>query len=287
MSKASRSRTSPNSGGAVTVIEVSTARSFARRAQVTFYVVAFFGLMVGIVAAMFAAPDRRVLAVGVGLVIGLVLAALAAALVTAWPVLRSLWHWSLEIGSAVAVVFGWTALADATAPWVPGVALAAIAAAIATAGPIRRRLVAIAWCAVVRHRLRLSFAEFVRAVNRLHLANPPLILLARPTPAGERVWVWLRPGLDLTDLEEKADKLAVACWASEVRAVRASARFAALVRIDVTRRDPLARLVASPLAAMVPGQRDSDTTAGRADWAGLDLNDVPEELPEPQARGRR
>lgn len=110
----------------------------------------------------------------------------------------------------------------------------------------------VAWlrCVVVRHRLRLCFAQFVRAVSRTRSGSLPLILWARPTPAGERVWVWvwLRPGLDLTDLEGKTSKFAVACWAGEVRVVRASERYAALLRVDIARRDPPTAEVLSPLA---------------------------------------
>ncbi len=88
------------------------------------------------------------------------------------------------------------------------------------------------------------------SATRAHPGCLPLILVARPTPAGERVWVWLRPGLDLSDLDGKTGKLAVACWAGEVRVVRASARYAALIRVDITRRDPLTGLVRSPLARL-------------------------------------
>ena len=163
------------------------------------------------------------------------------------------------------------------------------AAAVALVGPVRRRIVAWFWCAVVRHRLRLCFAEFIRAASRVRPGSLPLMLLARPTPAGERVWLWLRPGLDLSDLEGRADKLAVACWASEVRVVRASDRYAALVRVDVTRRDPLMAMVASPLAGLAAG-RSGEAVPSPAvveGWA-LDLPDVPEELPAPpRAVGRR
>src|SRR5262249_31090781 len=65
-------------------------------------------------------------------------------------------------------------------------------------------------------------------------------------------WVWLRPGLCLADLDQRLDKLAVACWANQVRAVRASRTYAALVRVDITRRNPLAAEVDSPLVELVP-----------------------------------
>jgi hypothetical protein len=93
-----------------------------------------------------------------------------------------------------------------------------------------------------------------------------------------------RPGL--ADLEVKTDKLAVACWAGEARVVRASARYAALVRVDVTRRDALTDVVPSPLPALVG---DDDAAAvpvppGLPRLA-LDLPDVPE--PQLEPRGPR
>jgi hypothetical protein len=99
------------------------------------------------------------------------------------------------------------------------------------------------------------------------------------------VWVWLRPGLDLTDLEGRADKLAVACWAGEVRVVRASERFAALVRVDVTRRDPLRALVTSPLAPVARAAIEQGPPV--TPWTGLDLADVPEEPTNPMRAGGR
>jgi hypothetical protein len=95
-------------------------------------------------------------------------------------------------------------------------------------GPARRPLVTWVWCVAVGHRIRQCFAEFIRAANRMHPASRPLMLWVRPTPAGRRVWVWPRPGLGLADLEGRTGRLAVACWAGEVRVVRASTRYAAL-----------------------------------------------------------
>jgi hypothetical protein len=166
--------------------------------------------------------------------------------------------------------------------------VALIAGVPALAGPVRRRLVALAWCVIVRHRLRLCFATFIRTPGIYQVGSPPLILLARPTPAGERVWVWLRTGLALSDLEGRTDKLAVACWANEVRVVRASARYAALIRVDITRRDPLRMRVRSPLRSMVPAgvPADAPTSPGLPP-VDLDLPDVPEPAIEPGGDGRR
>jgi hypothetical protein len=178
-------------------------------------------------------------------------------------------------------------LAEAATPVVAVVLVAAVVVLVASVGLVRRRVVAWSWCAVVRHRLRLCFAEFIRAAQRTRPGCLPLVLWTRPTPAGERVWLWLRPGLDLEDLDGKIGKLAVACWAGEVRVVRASQRYAALIRVDIARRDPLAGEVASPLALLVPRIREVDAPVSPGvPPVGLDLADVPEPVPEPRA-GRR
>ena len=137
------------------------------------------------------------------------------------------------------------------------------------------------WCLIVRHRLRTCFAAFI-ATNRD--GTLPLILLARPTPAGERVWLWLRPGLSVKDLEQdgQVQKLAVACWANEARVTRASRRYAALIRVDITRRDTLANKVKSSLPNHVPDDMPtSDDLPGTVPVSpavrpvGVNLADVP------------
>lgn len=275
--------------GAVTIVETPVSRSYARKARITFLALAPATAL--LVAAVLATVMHPAGAAVLGVLAGVVVGFVTALLVQAWPVLRVLWHWAVEIATTAVLVGATALLASMTAwPWAIG-ATGLTAGGLAAVGPVRRRLVAWFWCAVVRHRLRLCFAEFIRSANRVRPGSLPLLLLARPTPAGERVWLWLRPGLDLSDLEGKADKLAVACWASEVRVVRASMRFAALVRVDITRRDPLTRLVPSPLADVTPHQ----STPGGAQRAvvevqALDLPDVPEEIepaPVPRAAATR
>jgi hypothetical protein len=203
-------------------------------------------------------------------------------------VLRVLWWWSNEITVLALVVWLPALLARVSSPWLALALVLTVAVVCGAVGPVRRWLVAWSWCVVVRHRLRLCFAEFIRAANRTRPGCLPLVLWARPTPAGERVWLWLRPGLDLADLEGRTGKLAVACWAGEVRVVRASPSHAALLRVDVARRDPLAGRVASPLAKLIPLPRKTDEPVSPAVLpVGLDLADVPEPAPEPRAGGRR
>ncbi|WP_116510024.1 hypothetical protein [Micromonospora sp. B006] len=272
--------------GAVTLVETPVSRSYAQKARVAFLVVAASVALV--VAATASVALSLPLAVVVGLVSGGVCGLVVACVVRVWPALRVLWWWAVEIVAAVTVFVGMAYLSRATHPAVPLVLLAVVLGVLFGVGRLRRRVSAWVWCVVVRHRLRLCFTEFIRSASRLHPGRLPLILWARPTPAGERVWVWLRPGLDLTDLDGKADKLAVACWAGEARMVRASARHAALVRVDITRRDPLTGLVASPLSAWVAWMRDEDAPVSPAvPPVGLDLLDVPEPAPPQQRSPRR
>ena len=65
----------------------------------------------------------------------------------------------------------------------------------------RRAFTASAWCLITRHRIRVCFSEFI-ITNRT--GSLPLIFWAIPTPVGERVWIWLRPGLALADLQNRA-----------------------------------------------------------------------------------
>jgi hypothetical protein len=269
---------------AVAIVEAPVSRSYARKARIAFVSVTAVAGALGTVSL--ATVMAVVPAVVLGCVAGAVCGLAVAVVVRVWPVLRVLWHWAAEIATLSAVVGVASVLAQLLHRALALAVVVGVAGLLAVIGPVRRCLVAWGWCAVVRHRLRLCFAEFVRAAARVSPGCLPLILLARPTPAGERVWVWLRPGLDLAELEGRVDKLAVACWASEVRVVRASDRYAALVRVDITRRDPLTALVPSPLAP-VAGPAGEPVAPPVRVWLGLDLPDVPEELLDPPRVGAR
>jgi hypothetical protein len=263
-------------GGSVTIIETSVARSYRRRALIAFFVsVAVVGLLAGTVASDYMHP---ILGGIVGILLGVVTGAVVGLFIVAWPVLRVLWHWAPEILLALGCVYGWTWLMRNTGMLVSLLVVVLVVGVPAAVGPVRRRIVALAWCVIVRHRLRLCFAAFI-ATNRQ--GTLPLILTARPTPAGERVWIWLRPGLSLKDLEAEGQmaKLAVACWANEVRVCREGRRWAALIRVDITRREPLARTVPSPLPDTVPDTvpTNAPTSPGMPPVGGLDLDQVPED----------
>jgi hypothetical protein len=215
-------------------------------------------------------------------------------LVRVWPVLRALWWWSIEIAAVVVAAGGWVALAHLTTGWIASVVLLAAVGVVLLPPRSRRFVAAWSWCLVVRHRLRLCFATLVRSQARTVGGRPPslpLLLWARPTPAGERVWLWLRPGLSLEDLDGKAGLIAVACIANRVRVTPASERYAALLRVDIARRDPLAGRIDSPLAELIPSLRNPTAevpVSPAVPPVGLELADIEEPaVPEPTRGGRR
>lgn len=279
--------------GAVALVEPPVSQWYVRRAQVTALVV---GLAVNVTAtAVLSVFYPLLLAVALGALAGLVLGMLAGVLVRIWPVLRVLWWWSVEITAASVVVGGWVALAHLAAWWTASVAVLAAAVACVVVGPVRRRLSAWSWCLVDRHRLRLCFDQITRSSGRMRPGALPLVLWVRPTPAGERAWLWLRPGLELADLDGKAGRIAVTCWADRVRALAASERYAALIRVDIGRRDPLTGEIPSPLALLVPSLRRNHQEQGEGapvlapvPAVGLELADIDEEPVVPQrSRGGR
>ncbi|MGN9913599.1 hypothetical protein ACTMTJ_39310 [Phytohabitans sp. LJ34] len=270
----------------MTVIEDRVHRSSIRKAKLAFIVTA---VVVGILAATVASSYLHpILGILLGTVIGATVAVLVGAFVLIWPVLRVLWWWATEIIAATVLVYGWTALATHTNLVVHLIVVTVLAGVPACVGPVRRRLKAFAWCVIVRHRLRVCFNQFIIA-NRS--GSLPLILWARPTPVGERVWIYLRPGLSLRDLETRLDKIAVACWAASITVERASNRNAAYLRVDIKRREVLTGTVRSGLVDEVPDMDDlgipkTRTPAATANLGGLDLPDVPADEPDTASPSR-
>jgi hypothetical protein len=113
---------------------------------------------------------------------------------------------------------------------------------------VRRFVHTRVMCVITRHRMRSCLRQ-VHASNRDgHL---PWFLWTRPSGVGERVRLWMRPGIAARDIEHAADHLAASCFAREVR-VSVSRKVAALVTVDVIRRDPLVSgsEIDSPLAGL-------------------------------------
>jgi hypothetical protein len=256
----------------VTVIEAKVHRSSERRARFAFIIAA---LLVGIVTMIVASATMHpILAALLGAAVGAPSGALAWALFRIWPVIRLVWWWLPEITTVTAVMYGWVQLAQHTPMWVRFAVVGLVVGVPALVPPVRRRLIALVWCVIVRHRLRVCFAQFIVANQSGSL---PLILWARPTPVGERVWIYLRPGLSVADLQGRLEKIAVACHASSVLVERASEGNSAYLRFDIKRREVLTANVSTPLvdvvdpdAPKVPRQPATVPTA-------LDLPDVTDE----------
>ncbi|BCJ59004.1 hypothetical protein Jiend_24260 [Micromonospora endophytica] len=226
------------------------------------------GVLGAVVAASYVHP---IVALFIGAAIGVPCGALAWLLVRIWPVLRLLWWWTPEIVLAVALLTAWVQLATHT-PTIVTLAVVAVVLGVPAAIPtVRRQVVAWVWCLAVRHRLRVCFAQFIIANQSGSL---PLILWAKPTPVGERVWVYLRPGLSLADLEGRLDKIAVTCHASSVLVERASDGNAAYLRFDVKRREVLTATVTSPLAEVITPDAPATDRPTPVIPTALDLPDV-------------
>jgi hypothetical protein len=255
--------------GTVTVIEEPVRRSYARTAKI---VACVMFLAVGLLsAAVLSSIWHPIIALFAGALLGLVAAAIAAGFILAWPVVRAIWWWAPEIVIISMLVLGWVVLAGHTSLPVRLTAVALIGGAPAVIPPVRRRVLSVAWCVITRHRIRTCFTEFI-ITNRT--GSLPLIMWARPTPAGVRVWIWLRPGLALSDIQERLDLIAVACWATSATAEAASATNAAHIRLDIKRGDALAPIVSSPLMSLVsPAAPDVERDTPPVPSA-LDLPDV-------------
>lgn len=268
----------PGRSGTVTVIEEPVLRSYARKARIVFFItLAFAGLLTAAILAGRWEHSLGMIGAGVvsliaGGLIGLVPAFIAACLVAAWPVIRVFWWWMPELAVAGAVVYGWIELAAHADLIVRFAVLAAFITVPAVIGPVRRWLISWSWCLVSRHRIRTCFSEFIVA-NRM--GSLPLILAARPTPAGERLWAFLRPGMSLEMIQDSYDKIAVACWAASVTAENPNPSNSALVRFDIKRRDPLTGRIGSPLTTMFGSIKIARKAEAPAP-VSLDLTDVTE-----------
>lgn len=153
------------------------------------------------------------------------------------------WRWRYELallgGLPAAVVIlishvGWRwALAE----------LGLLAATLGTWPAARCWGAARAGCVVTAHRLRTGCAQ---AWIHTRQGRLPVILLTRPIPGGEQVYLWCRAGTSGVDFESARDLLRTACWARDVRISRSN-RYSHIVIVDVIRRE---------WSAEQPGQQD-------------------------------
>ena len=147
--------------------------------------------------------------------------------------------------TALGLVFAFLALAYSWLPPVAASAVIAVTVAVVAAVPLLRRFVMRRAAAVMtRHRLRQVLVER-RCQNFSRAA--PLFLWSHPTEIGDTVWLLLRAGISPSDVEDQAEWIASGCFARDAR-VTPTRRMTALVKVEVIRRDPLAKdLIASEL----------------------------------------
>jgi len=151
-----------------------------------------------------------------------------------------------EILALLLVVKVWSASVELIGPLWTVVFAAVLSVGLVSWRRSRRWLLAGLGCLVTRYRLRTALIE-LRLTTRA--GRLPLMLWLVPTPVGERVWLWCRAGISAEDIADEVDGIRAACCAREIRVTR-DRRWAALVVVDVIRRDPLsaAAVVQSPLA---------------------------------------
>jgi hypothetical protein len=200
--------------------------------------------------------------------------------------LLAIWRWRIEILAVAALLLVFGHLSERLgSPRIALVGMAAPVAAVLVIPVTRRFSVSRAWCVITRHRLRACLVQ-IRTTNwdgRL-----PWILWTRPTPVGERVWLWMLPGLSIREIEERTEHIAAACWARDARIERVR-RLATLVQVDVIRRDPLGtptpirnplmtttrRLDKAKPAQVIPIQNRRRATAASAKARTLTTNPAP------------
>ena len=132
-------------------------------------------------------------------------------------------------------VWAWQPLQRQIGYWPSIVCLTILLGVVLGIPASRRYLFRRWWSITTRHRMR---ACYVQTRTMTHNGRLPLLVWSRPSPVGERVRVWLPAGLCVNDLTQVTAETAAACWASDVR-VTPNRRQAALVTVDVIRRDPL------------------------------------------------
>jgi hypothetical protein len=158
------------------------------------------------------------------------------------------WRWRTELSiltlTAAAI---WRLAPLITYPWA-GAVIGLILIALGVLPWTRRRF----WCVLTRHRIQKLCWE-----ARLHTRSGrlPLILWARPTKVGVRLFILCRAGICAEDFQAHIGELRAACYARDARVTR-HPRWSQLVTIDIIRHDKLAakNTVMSPLRAHRPGK---------------------------------
>lgn len=276
-SKASGGRNRAGTRASQTIIDNFEIDSSKRRAKIV-------GILAGVAASFVTfviVSTFQDLGVAFfwSVLIGIVAGAVVAGLVLSWPYLRMAWHWAGELVLLVFVGSVYVMLHVSFGPWVALGVLLQLLIVPWLIRPVCRFLIRWGMCMVVRHRIRVACDAFIEGKG-VHGSVMPLILWARPTASGERVWLWLRGDLTLEDIQGRLSELASVCWANGAEAEHAGDRKAFVV-VDIHRRDVLADGVEMHVDDMLEGI-DPDSYPNQYETA-RDADDVtatPEDMDE-------
>jgi hypothetical protein len=145
-------------------------------------------------------------------------------------VLVLLWRWRWELALFLCLPTGLTVLITRLG-WMWGLTIIGITAVAFEWPEARQWLVKHVRCIVTAHRVRTGCAQ---AWIQSRSGKLPIILLTRPQPYGERVYIWCRAGICLEDFEAASDILRSACWAIGT-SVTSSTRYSHIVILEVIR----------------------------------------------------
>jgi hypothetical protein len=148
-------------------------------------------------------------------------------------ILALVWRWRWEVAIFLGIPAG-LILLGIHIGWAWSIAVIGMAAVIFAWPENRHWLAAHIRCIITAHRVRTGCAQ---AWIQTRSGKLPIILMTRPQPHGERVYIWCRAGICREDFEAASDILRSACWASDIY-VTSSTRFSHIVILDVI-RNPL------------------------------------------------
>lgn len=165
-----------------------------------------------------------------------------------FTILGLLIRWRAEIAATAMVLAVFVWVDSFGNPVVTPVVMVGVPVLVLAVPHTRRFVIARVWCVLDRHRLRACLKRTkVRTMTRD--GSYPLLLWARPSKTGERIWVWLPAGMAASDIEHSLEYLAPACFARSARLHRPK-KVTTFVAVDIIRRDPLEskQPVSSPLS---------------------------------------
>jgi hypothetical protein len=151
-------------------------------------------------------------------------------------VVAGLWPYRRELTIGLVVLVGWHELARVVPGWWSLPVTAAVVAGLLAIPAVRRQVGRWLRCGRTRRWLRAGL-EQIRAANPA--GQLPRIRRVRTTLIGERVWLTLRPGHAVEQLDPRAEELRAALRSRDVRLSRDVHR-SHRVTLDVVRRDTLA-----------------------------------------------